>query len=349
MVIGPKKTALLAAPDSLPRLSRNHLQMSSNQQGAKFSPAPGLAEFYAGLAKAESELLPGGRPHITEVRRIAEAAPKTWTKGGPVMHRVADTTVETPHGTVRVRIFYPNDAENKPVLVYLHGGGWTIFSLETHDRIMREYAARANVAVVGVDYSLSPEAKFPVALVQSVAVIRWLRENGNSLGLDRTRLSVGGDSAGGNLSIAAGLMLRDQGFSSMLRAMVLNYSVFDRDFTRPSYQRFGGGDMILNIDEMKGFWDNYLPDAKAKENPYAVPVLADLRGLPPCFMAITEADVLHDENVEMALRLQAAGVPVKSVVYEGTAHSFLEAVSIAEVSRKALADGSHWLSDILRR
>lgn len=323
--------------------------MSSKASGYKFALAPGLADFYAGLARVEHTLLPTHQPKITEIREIAEKGRSSWTRGGPAMLRTLEHEVETPHGPVRIRIYSPDDDKNKPALVYLHGGGWTIFSLETHDRIMREYAGRAGVIVIGVDYSLSPEAKFPVALIQCVAVMRWLADHGQALNIDTARLAIGGDSAGGNLSIATSLMLRDQGLPQLVRAMILNYAVFDHDFTRPSYVKFGTGDTILTTDEMKQFWENYLPEPGAAQNPYATPIHADLVGLPPCFMAITEADVLHDENMEMADRLRTADVAVKSVVYEGTAHSFLEAVSIADVSQRALADASDWLSGIFRR
>jgi acetyl esterase len=246
-------------------------------------------------------------------------------------------------GGVRVRIYRPDDGPLLPVLVYLHGGGWTLFSLDTHDRLMREYAARAGVAVVGVDYSLAPEARFPTAIEEIVEVIAWLREAGAELGLDPERTAIGGDSAGANLAFATCLALREVG-APLPAAMLLNYGAFDsRPADHASYLRYDGERYNLTAAEMASFWRGYLRGPEDHDNPLANVMLCDPASLPPAFFAIAACDVLADENVALASKLEAAGVETRVRVYEGAVHSFLEAVSISDLADRALDGAAEWL------
>ena len=275
-------------------------------------------------------------------RQIAELVRAPWAAGGPVMTSSVDIDVPSKSGSVRVRVHDPAPQGAKPALIYLHGGGWTLFSIDTHDRLMREYAARARCIVIGVDYALSPEAKFPTALEQVLAVARWLRDGGVS-GVRPDRIAVGGDSAGGNLTMATCVSLRDAGEGGLVSAMLLNYAALDPQCTLHSQQRFGVEPYMLTQDEMAGFWRNYLRDAADADNPLVNLSRARLEQLPPAFFAIAECDLLAQQNLDMVQRLRAAGVEVEAVVYEGAAHSFLEAVSVAEVADRALSDASQWL------
>ena len=284
---------------------------------------------------------------IPERRRLAEAVRAPWRQGGPVMARSQDLEVQTPYGPVKARLHDPSPARPKPVLIYLHGGGWTLFSLETHDRVMREYAARAGVAVLGVDYALSPEAKFPVALEQVETVALWLRSAAADLGLDPDRVAIGGDSAGACLSMAAAIKLRDRGLGDFLKAMLLAYPVFDTEVSEEADHRYGGETYMLSGAEMAGFWSNYLSGPTDAQNPLARPMLADVAGLPPACLSIAECDILAEQGLAMDARLRAAGVAVKTEVYRGATHSFLEAVSIAPIARKAIDDGADWLREAL--
>lgn len=304
---------------------------------------PELLVFIDGVAAAYGRHPPFDTLSPAEARAVAEAVRAPWTKGGPAMAGTRETVVPFAGGGVRVRIHHPSAARPLPALVYVHGGGWTIFSLDTHDRLMREYAAIAGVAVVGVDYSLSPEARFPRAIEETAAVVRWLARHGAEAGIDGARLALGGDSAGAHISAATALLLRDAGEGGLLSGLVLNYGVFDDDFSRPSYARYGGGEYTLSAQEMRGFWRDHLPADGARDNPLARPLRARLHGLPPAFLAITALDPLHDENVAMAEALAAAGVAVEATVYPGTTHGFLEAMSVAEVSRRAIAETGRWL------
>jgi acetyl esterase len=278
---------------------------------------------------------------LAQRRSVAESVRAPWRSGGPRMERSVDTTI----AGVRARIHIPVKTPALPAMLYLHGGGWTMFSIDTHDRLMREYALRTGAIVVGIDYSLSPEAKFPVALEEVVAAVEWLSGQGAAYGIDAARLAVGGDSAGANLAVAAALKLREKGTPS-LRAMLLNYGAFSPQPT-PSFERYGGPRYMLTADEMQYFWSNYTSDPGELDNPLVAPYRADLRGLPPAFFCIAACDILADSNRAMAARCNAAQVPCAQHVYPGATHSFLEAVSIAPLADRALADATRWLRERL--
>jgi acetyl esterase len=276
------------------------------------------------------------------MRAVAEEVRAPWRQGGPTMHSRVEQLVPTPHGAVRIRVYQPTPGV-KPALVYMHGGGWVLFSLDTHDRVMREYAARAGVAVVGVDYALSPEARFPVALEQVIAVTQWLRAHGDALGIDSRRLALGGDSAGGNLSIGAALALRDRGQPGLVKGLLLIYAAFDRDVSADALRANGGPGAVLTGEEIDYFWDQYAGAQNIRNNPLACSMRAELKGLPPVCLTIPGCDVLTEQNLQMADRFRAAGVAVSATVYPGATHSFIEAMAISRLADQALSDGAGWL------
>ncbi len=208
---------------------------------------------------------------------------------------------------------------------------------------MREYAARAGICIIGVDYSLSPEARFPVALEQVVAVVHHVRDQASSLGIDADRLALGGDSAGANLSLSTALYLRDTGDDKTFRTLVLNYGAFGTDLSPDDVRNYGGSDYMLTAEEMAYFWNQYLASADDRTNPLAVPLLADLHALPPVFVCVPQCDVLTTQSLDLDARLQTAGVRTRTIVYAGASHSFLEAVSISPVAEQAFADTALWL------
>ena len=273
-------------------------------------------------------------------RQVAERVRKPWREGGPIMAE----TREIDMGGVRLRLHRPVADEKLPVLLYIHGGGWTLFSIDTHDRLMREYAARAGIAVIGIDYSLSPESKFPVALEECAAALDWIESQADALGLDADRVLIGGDSAGANLSVAACLLQRQRGRPLPI-AMLLNYGAFSPERT-PSYARFGD-DYSLESDEMDAFWASYVDGAEQLADPLVAPLRADLTGLPPAFLAIAECDILADCNDAFARKLEQAGVPTVAITYRGATHSFLEAVSFAPLAIRAFDEQSAWIRDIV--
>jgi len=310
---------------------------------------PEISIFVDELAKAWAKHPPFMTLPIEEARRVAEQVRAPWRESGPEMARITEHRVPTSGGPLRVRLYDPGLASPAPALIYLHGGGFILFSIDTHDRLMREYAEAGNFLVLGVDYPLSPEAPYPAALNQIVELIDWLHGSGGEmLGIDRERLGIGGDSAGGNLSLAAALRLRDRGTPEALKCLLLNYGAFGLECSDEAEARFGGPNAVLDRAEMNHYYLSYLgPDGLERPEPYAAPLTANLAGLPPAFLAIPECDLLSEQSYAMAERMREAGVEVTSVVYAGATHSFLEAMSVARVARRAIGDGAKWVSEIL--
>ncbi|WAC47998.1 alpha/beta hydrolase fold domain-containing protein [Asticcacaulis sp. SL142] len=310
---------------------------------------PDIARFIAITSEAYHQHPPFEALSPAEIRAVAEAVREPWVKGGPVMARTEEHSVPTPYGEVRVRLhdpLLPSDTP-KPVLIYVHGGGWMLFSINTHDRLMREYAARGGFVVIGVDYSHAPAARFPVALNEVLATLHWVRDHAETLNIDANRIAIGGDSVGGNMSVAAALSLRDQGQGDLLKGLVLNYGAFDDVCAPEDVKRYGGDGYMLTAEEMVMFWDNYLNSDAERQNPLVVPMRGDMTGLPPAFFAVAQCDVLSRQSLKLAEKMTTAGVDTQTVIYAGASHSFLEAVSIAPLAEQALTDGAQWLFKIL--
>ena len=308
---------------------------------------PEIRSFIAALNHGYGQFSDFDALPLPERRAAAEMVRERWRAGGPTMAETTETTIAGCRARIHHPVTHTGGAEPLPALLYIHGGGWTMFSIDTHDRLMREYAARAGIAAVGIDYSLSPEAKYPVALDEVVASFIALREDAVAHGIDPDAIAIGGDSAGANLSVATCLRLRAAG-EPMPRAMLLNYGAFDPGETE-SYARFDGPAYMLTIAEMDRFWTDYVPDAGMLADPLVAVLRADLTGLPPAFLAIAECDILAATNHAMTARLQAAGVRVDARTYRGATHSFLEAVSISSLADRAFDDAAAWLRNELRR
>jgi acetyl esterase/lipase len=208
-------------------------------------------------------------------------------------------------GEVKVRIVKPPGASGTlPVVLYIHGAGWVFGDAHTHDRLVRELAVGAGVAVVFPEYDRSPEVRYPVAIEQNYAVARWLVENGAGKGLDAARFAVAGDSVGGNMAAALTLMAKDRS-GPKLAAQVLFYPVTDANFDTASYEQFAEG-YYLRRDGMQWFWDQYADEAQRDEIT-ASPLRANreqLSGLPPALVITGEADVLRDEGEAYASKLR---------------------------------------------
>ncbi|MBV9526755.1 alpha/beta hydrolase fold domain-containing protein [Sphingomonas sp.] len=312
---------------------------------------PEISLFARQLSAAWAEYPPFASLPINEARAIAEKVRAPWRASGPVMARTTEHMIPTTTGDLRVRLYDPGLPSPAPLLIYLHGGGFVLFSIDTHDRLMREYAAAGGFAVLGVDYPLSPEARYPKALDQIVDLVEWLNgEGAQSLGIDPERIAIGGDSAGANLSMATALRLRDRGRGDRLKGLLLNYGAFGQACSDEAEARFGGEGAVLQRAEMDHYFTSYLgEDLVHRPDPYAMPILADLRDLPPAFLAIPDCDLLAEQSHEMARRMKDAGVAATPVVYRGATHSFLEAMSVAEVARRAIRDGAEWVKAALER
>lgn len=312
---------------------------------------PEIASFVQRMSAAWAQHPPFATLPVEQAREVAEQVRAPWRQDGPIMAQTSEHLVPTSTGSLRTRFYNPGLAAPAPTLIYLHGGGFILFSLDTHDRLMREYAAAGPFGVLGVDYPLSPEVRYPTALDQIVELIDWLHGGGaESIGVDPERLAIGGDSAGGNLSVATALRLRDRGLETRLNGLLLNYGAFGLESSPEAIERYGGPGAVLVREEMDLYFRSYLgAEGLAQPEPYAAPLLADLQGLPPAFLAIPECDLLAEQSYAMAERMEAAGVEVTSVVYPGATHSFLEAMSVAEVARRAIREGADWVAQMLDR
>jgi len=259
-------------------------------------------------------------------RKINDILGMVTAAGGPEMAERVDRFVDARGRRIFCRVFRPVTDRLLPTLVYFHGGGWVWANVDTHDRMTREYAATGPVAVVSVDYSLSPEAKFPTALEECAAVVRFIAKRGSEWGLDPKRILVGGDSAGGNLALATALLLRDTG-GPALKGILANYPVSDSRFDTPSYQEFGGGGYGLNLERMSFYWSVYAPHDIDRLHPLAAPLRADLTGLPPVMVLLAELDVLRSEGEALVEKLRRQGVNVETHTFMGTVHGFLRATA----------------------
>ncbi len=250
-------------------------------------------------------------------------------------------TVPAAVGDVQVRIVKPEDAAGVlPAILYMHGGGWILGNAGTHDRLVRELAVGVGAAVVFVEYDRSPEAHYPVAIEQGNATAQWIGREGAAHGIDPSRIAVAGDSVGGNMTAALALMAMERGDVRFLQQSMY-YPVTDARMDTGSYEEFATGHH-LTAKAMAWFWDAYVPDVAQRSEITASPNQAtpeQLKGLPPAFIAVDEADVLRDEGEEYAAKLREAGVPVTALRYDGTIHDFmmLNPVSDTNAARAAIA------------
>ena len=250
---------------------------------------------------------------------------KTFDAGAAALPKLNDPVakIETRSlGAFRVRVYTPEGAGPFGALVYLHGGGWVLGDLESHDQVCRSLASRTPCVVVSVDYRRSPEAKFPVPLDDCEAALRWTVEQAKELRADPARVAVGGDSAGGNLAAGLAIRLRDRGGPKIAFQLLL-YPVTDRSVGTESYREFASGYGLTRAN-MQWFWDCYLTATAERDNPEASPLRAkSLKGLPPAFVLTVHSDVLRDEGEAYAKQLHEAGVPVECVRVRAVTHGFL--------------------------
>lgn len=239
-----------------------------------------------------------------------------------------------------------NSNETLPVVMYFHGGGWVLGGFDTHERLVRELANKANVVVIFVNYTPSPEAKYPVALEEAYAATKWIAQNGKTVNVNASRLAVAGDSVGGNMAAAVALLAKERD-GPPIRFQLLFYPVTDANFETSSYMKYQEG-YWLSREAMKWFWDNYVSNQTNIKEPTVSPLRASidrLRGLPPTLIINGEFDVLRDEGEAYAHKLMGAGVQVTAVRYHGTIHDFvmLNALSDTPAARGAIDQASNSL------
>jgi acetyl esterase len=247
-----------------------------------------------------------------------------------------DRSVPGPAGAIPVRVYRPGD-EPAPVLVYFHGGGWVLGSLNTHHGVCASLAETAGCVVCSVDYRMAPEHRFPAAVEDAWAATVWLAENADQVGGRPGALAVGGDSAGGNLAAVCALRARDTGLPLALQLLV--YPVTDADLDTSTYREFADG-YFLTAYSMHWFWDHYLPEGEGDRfHPDASPLRADdVSGTAPAFVLTAEFDPLRDEGEAYARRLEEAGVPVTLRRYDGMIHGFYRMPAVIGRANDALAE-----------
>ncbi|PWW43619.1 acetyl esterase [Melaminivora alkalimesophila] len=269
-----------------------------------------------------------GRPALhtlspEEARALYAAGAEVLEVPRAELARVEDLQVPVRDGArLPARLYAPSREEGLPLLLYLHGGGFTIGSIDTHDVLCRELARLAGCMVLSLDYRLAPEHRFPTAVHDTWDALAWLAAEGERLGADPGRLAVGGDSAGGTLAAVAALWVRDQGLALALQLLIYPGTTAHQD--TPSHERFAHG-LVLERAGIAWFFEQYIGEGPQREDWRFAPLLApELEGVAPAWVGLAEYDPLVDEGVAYADRLRMAGVPVQLEIYRGVTHEFIK-------------------------
>lgn len=287
---------------------------------------------------ARADLPPYPRIGAVAARELYRETRGALAPPPPEVAKVEDLQASGPAGPIPVRLYRALGTaadERLPVLVYFHGGGWTIGDLDTHDIVCREFANLAQCAVISVDYRLAPEHKFPAAVEDAIAATHWTGRMAETLGLDPARVAVGGDSAGGNLAAVVALTLRDAG-GPPLAMQVLIYPAVDMTVDRESHRKFAEG-YLLTRESIQWFVSNYLRGAEDVADWRASPLRAsDLAGVAPAYVITAGFDPLLDEGKAFADRLHEAGVPVTYECFEGMIHGFVTMGGVIAAAHHAI-------------
>jgi acetyl esterase len=258
---------------------------------------------------------------------------------------VSDQTIPGAEGPIQIRIYRPaSTAGVPPILVYAHGGGFVFCDLDSHDGLCRSFANLISAVVISVAYRLAPEYPWPAAAEDVYAVAQWAARNAETIGGDSSRIVVGGDIAGGNLAAVTALMARDRGGPS-LAGQLLVYPMIAADFDTVSYRLFGDG-FYNPRPALQWYWDQYVPSVADREHPYASPLKAELRGLPPAIVVVAGHDPVRDEGMAFGAALQAAGVDTVVCYYEGGIHGFLT-MPMLDLAQRARVEVCRELSRLL--
>ena len=284
---------------------------------------------------AEPNLRPIEAMTPAEAREQMEATAQ-GRKAEPLpVNRVEERLVTGPAGDLRLRLYWPDKAAPLPAIVYYHGGGHVIGSLDTHDLVARNLCAGAEALVVSVDYRMGPEHRFPAAVEDSFAALKWVHANAKDHGADPNRIGVHGDSAGANLATVVALMARDAG-GPRLRLQSLVYPVADYRLAGDSYDKYAEGHGLLTRQSMVWFRNHYLRSPQDAEDWRASPIKASsFAGVAPAIVITAECDVLHDDGEGYAEELRRAGVPVEYKEYSGMIHGFFGMMPVVDDAMNA--------------
>lgn len=278
---------------------------------------------------------------VDEARKSYEAMCSQLNKKEEV-YQVEDIAIKGYKSNIGLRVYTPEGEGPHPALVYYHGGGWVIGNLNTHDAFCRSVTNQAHCVVIAVDYSLSPEAKFPVAVEDSYLAAKWVNEHALELNIDPERIAVGGDSAGGNLATVVSYLARERKSPSIMYQLLIYPSVGGE--ITDSMIKYSEG-YHLTKGTMKWFREKYFSDPKEMEDPLASPILIDsLEGMPPAYIMTAEYDPLVDGGEAYANRLKNAGVETEYVCCEGLIHGFITMTEAIDDAKKAITNLSSALN-----
>ena len=274
----------------------------------------------------------------SEARRVTAAMFQVPPDKLEKVHKIENRTIPGPAGSIPVRIYTPPGPGPFPLLVYLHGGGWVIGDLESHDAPCRLLTNKAGCVTVSVDYRLAPEHKFPAGVEDCFAAVKWVAEHAKELNADANRLAVGGDSAGGNLSAVVAQLARDAG-GPKIAFQLLIYPATEAELDTNSHKTFTN--YFLTKEDIIWFWGHYLRGPADRKDPRIAPALAkSFRGLPPALIITAEFDPLRDEGEAYGEKLRAAGVPVTVTRYEGMIHGFLSMYAMLDKGGVAIEESA---------
>ena len=279
-----------------------------------------------------------------EGRAIANGAALFFNDGQPDMAEIRDLSIPSADGPMRARLYRPV-ARPTGAILYTHGGGWFHCNVDTHDRLMRLLAQQSGFAVLGIDYRLAPEHRFPAALDDTRAAWHWLCANATSLGVESDGLAIAGDSAGANLALATALSLRDDG-RAVPSALALFYGCYAPNFDTESHRTLGDGRFGLTTARMRWYWQNYVGELSAAPT-LATPLKANLAGLPRTYLSLAELDPISDDTRALAKKLSSAGVQHELVAWPGTGHGFLQMTRDAAIAREAIDHAAQFLKSAL--
>ena len=278
---------------------------------------------------------------LAEGRMTFELFAAGWNQDPPALAERRDVDIPTRWGRMAGRLYRASHTADRPLVLYVHGGGWTFGSIRTHDRAMAHLALEGDFAVLGIDYRLAPEHPCPAAIEDVADTLKALDKGLLGDGIDVSRLGISGDSAGAGISLAALLV---PAIRERISAAALFYGCYAPVFDTPSHLTFGGGDYQLTTARMRWYWRNWLGAAPEDGVSAATPSRGDLSDLPPVYLNAAGLDPLRDETLDLARRLGEAGNDCRVDVFAGVCHGFMQMASQLPAARRAQRAGAEFLA-----